>query len=408
MVRNLKLTKKKIKVLFLTATFPSLKNPISGTFVYEQAKALSKFVPILVLALISQALPLKRHREYRVLVSKIPKRETKGKIEINYVKYLQIPSFLDFLSSITPLLSVLQQVKLKTWKEIDIIHTHMAGLGWLGVKLGKIFKKPVVITCHGSDIYIGTQDLPEYRWRRKRIIWALKKCQKVIVVSNALKEKVVELGISKEKVEVIPNGFDKQRFYLTNQDDARKKLKLPLNKKIILYVGNLVPIKGVNFLIEAVSFLTLKRNDFLLTIIGDGELREFLEKQVRELNLTDLVKLIGKLPHKEISLWMNACDLLVLPSLNEGWPTVLSEVLACGKPVVASKVGGIPEIIKNKNLGLLVKPRNSKSLAEALNHALNLRWDSKYIASQVQEFSWERISQKIYGIYQDLIINEKL
>jgi len=145
-----------------------------------------------------------------------------------------------------------------------------------------------------------------------------------------------------------------------------------------------------------------QRIDILCIIVGSGQLKRELEKLIKELNLQDYVKLVGAKPHEEIPLWMNACDVFTLPSIAEGFPTVLPEVLACRKPVVATKVGGIPEII-NKDVGILVEPRNPKQLKETLNEALEKEWDSQKIVEYSKRFSWDKISKEIMDVYSEVL-----
>lgn len=402
-VNNYSVRKK--KVLILTATFPTLANPTSGTFIYEQVKALIDFIDLVVIVPIQFLYPLKRYEKRRYLLSKVPKRQNKDGIDIRYVKYLYVPSFIEFVSPFPVIFSVLWHI-VKHRENVDIIHAHMAYVGYVGVWLGKILKKTVIVTVHGSDINIGTQNLPEYRLRKKRIIWALKNCKKVIAVSKALKKKIVALGIPEGKVVFVPNIFDNKKFYPMDRKEAIKQVNAPTANKIILYVGNLVPIKGLEYLIDAISILVKTRNDFLLVMVGDGESRSLIERKINELNLNNHIRLIGRRPHNEIPYWMNACDIFVMSSLNEGWPTVISEALACGKPVVATKVGGIPEIITHEKLGLLVEPNNPAAMAMALENALDKVWESKEISLYAQAYSQERITDKIFNVYKE-VTNER-
>ena len=124
---------------------------------------------------------------------------------------------------------------------------------------------------------------------------------------------------------------------------------------------------------DAVLYTTVELN-----IIGDGPERKNLHDLVKKFNLDDRVKLAGSVPHSEIPKWINLSNFLVLPSLNEGMPTVMLEALGCGKPVIATKVGGIPEII-NEKIGVLVDKDNPDSLAQGLLSAINQRWDNEYI-----------------------------
>ena len=143
------------------------------------------------------------------------------------------------------------------------------------------------------------------------------------------------------------NGYDSDR------NSIRHKLYLYTDAKIIVSVGNLLEVKGQRYLVEAMSQIVKNRSDVFCYIIGSGALELELQQQIDSLGLKDRVILTGPKPHSEIPMWMNACDIFVLPSLNEGNPTVLFECLGCGKPFVGTRVGGIPEIVISDDYGFL-------------------------------------------------------
>lgn len=145
-----------------------------------------------------------------------------------------------------------------------------------------------------------------------------------------------------------------------------------------------------------------KRKDIICFIVGSGKLEIELKKQIESAELNDYVKLVGAKPHSEIPLWINACDFLVLLSLNEGNPTVMFECLGCGKPFIGTNVGGIPEIIISEDYGLLVEPGNSNKLAEKVLIALDLVWNSDCIYEYSRQFSWSKISETLTEIYSSV------
>jgi teichuronic acid biosynthesis glycosyltransferase TuaC len=285
--------------------------------------------------------------------------------------------------------------------EFDLIHAHFIWpWGYIGVKLKeKKFEVPVIITGHGYDVY----DLP-FRNNRyfEMVREILNSANRIITVSHSNFKFIKKLEI-KTKTEVIPNGFNSKLFYPIDSRNCKEVLGLPVNKRIILTVGHLRKVKGHEYLIEAMKKIVKKRGDILCIIVGDGSLRGKLEKQIKKLNLGDYVKLVGAKPHDEIPYWMNACDIFVLPSLSEGNPTVMFEVLACGKPFVGTKVGGIPEIITSEDYGLLCEPANPEDLAENILVALEKEWDSEKIRKYAEQFSWENIAKKIVGVYEEVL-----
>jgi glycosyltransferase involved in cell wall biosynthesis len=316
-------------------------------------------------------------------------------IEVIHPRYLLIPRLMRALYGLFLFISLLKQAILQLKKiKFDVIFATWAYPdGFAAALIAKLLKKPLIIKVHGTDINEFTQ----YYLRRTMIIYALSQADKVIAVSKALKQKIITLGIPESHIEVIFNGIDTNKFKPLSQIRIREKLNLPLDKRIVLFVGYLKPVKGLNYLLDAFSLLVSKKNAPLsLFIVGEGESKQNLLVQVKERDIADSVEFVGAKPHEEIPLWMNACDVFCLPSLNEGLPNVVLEALACGKPVVATNVGGIPEIIENGECGLLVPPGNSTELANAIYAVINKSFNSPKLRSRVIPRSWEINAQKIY------------
>ncbi|KKH69436.1 hypothetical protein DU73_10080, partial [Methanosarcina mazei] len=154
--------------------------------------------------------------------------------------------------------------------------------------------------------------------------------------------------------------------------------------------------------IEAINIIVKNRKDILCVVVGSGKLESNLRGQIANLELEDHIKLVGSKPHGDISLWINACDVFVLPSLNEGNPTVMFECLGCGKPFIGTKVGGIPEVIVSNDYGLLVEPGNAQDLAEKIEIALNKNWDEGNILNYAKQYRWENITSQMVTIYDEL------
>jgi len=217
-------------------------------------------------------------------------------------------------------------------------------------------------------------------------------------MSNA--KKMQEIGISAEKISIIPNGFDSSIF--KHVEMARERLKIPSDKKVLLSVGNLEKVKGHRYLIEAMKIVHETKPEALCYIVGDGPERKRLEKQVKNLGLAGVVKLVGAIPHDEIPLWMNACDIYVQSSISESFCIVLIEAMACGKPLVATEVEGMPEIIQNNKLGLLVPPADPTTLANAILKALESDWDREYIRKYAKRYDIVNVANKVIEVYENI------
>jgi len=183
---------------------------------------------------------------------------------------------------------------------------------------------------------------------------------------------------------------------------CRRTLNLPMDRKIILSVGNLMEVKGHTYLIDAMSEVVREREDILCLIVGRGELKHKLEKKISASGLEQYVRLIGGRPHGEIPLWMNACDLFVLPSLRESFGIVQVEAMACGKPVVATRNGGSEEIVIPGKTGLLCDAADPFSLAENIVRALDTSWDTDVIVNYSTVYSWSNVGKEVLRVYNSI------
>jgi glycosyltransferase involved in cell wall biosynthesis len=282
----------------------------------------------------------------------------------------------------------------------NLIHSHFTWpAGYAGMKLKEKYSVPFIVTAHGYDIY----NLPfkDEDWMKK-IRDILNSADYVITVSNSNLKSIQRLKVNTNVI-VLSNGFKSDLFYVQNSTECRKKLSLPIDKKIILSVGNLAEVKGHRYLIEAMQEICTSTKDVFCIIVGAGPLEKNLKTQINAAKLQNHVVLKGNKPHNEIPQWINACDLFVLPSLNEGNPTVMFECLGCGKPFIGTKVGGIPEIITSEDYGLLVKPKDSKDLAEKIRIALESNWNYEKIRQHGEQYSWNNIGNDIIKIYKALL-----
>ena len=281
----------------------------------------------------------------------------------------------------------------------DFMHAHIiVSAGYAGAMLKEKYGVPLVVTAHGIDIY----DTPfrDDEWRQQTE-YVLNTADQIITVSEKNNSCIKRLNV-KTPVTVIPNGYRKDLFHPMSMKECRSKLGLPQDKKIIVTVGKLFKIKGHTYLIDAMGEIIKNRKDVLCVIVGDGELRQTLEKQIKSKGLEPYIMITGGRPHSEIPMWINAGDIFVLPSLNEGNPTVMFECLGCGKPFIGSSVGGVPEVITSDELGYLVQPADVKALADKLSLALGRSWDGERIYEYASAFTWEKIAEDIIQVYKKL------
>jgi len=388
-----------MNILVISSLFPTIAQPYSGIFVYEQLMELSKKHRITVVNPIPFFPPIKYFKKWSRL-SQVPLKEDIAGISVFHPRYLTFPRYILFpIVGITSYFISVRAIARKIdMSDVNLIHAHFASPdGFVTALIGKLYHKPTVLTVHGSDINVYTK---KYLWK-KQIVYALSNVKKVVCVSKKLQKKVVALGIEKTNTCVIPNGYNSTLFRPKNKRKIREVLNLPTEKKILLFVGNIVPIKGLSYLLRAMTNIAKKRQDVLLVIVGGGSQKNELERKTNNLGIAEYVKFVGEKPHREIPLWMNACNVFILPSLNEGFGGVLIEAMACGKPVVATNVGGIPENM-NKDCGILVEPKDSDALADAILNALDREWNKKRILSHVKGYAWNKVVTNISNIYGEV------
>ena len=286
----------------------------------------------------------------------------------------------------------------KTGVGLDVIHSHFIGLdGLIGIAVKERFRKPLVVTAYGGDAY----SLPFRDSYRKGVaVSVVKGADGLIAVSRPIASILVDLGADRKKVRVIPTGYDGSVFKPMAKSIARSQLGLPPSKRILLTVANLVAQKGHSYLLESFGRIAHSRGDLLLVVVGGGELAHDLRLSASKLGHD--VLFAGPRPHEEIAKWMNACDVFVLPSVSEGSPTVLPEAMACGRPVVATTVGGIPDLVADGEVGYLVPPRDVNALSDALIRALDRNWDEEEIRKHALPFSWDGLAGEIVKVYSEV------
>jgi glycosyltransferase involved in cell wall biosynthesis len=301
------------------------------------------------------------------------------------VVYWYVPGLFRASYAITLLVSLWLQrrrfrdppadVVLATWLYPDAV-----AASWLA----RHWRRPLLMKAHGSDVSIQCQSL----MRRSQVVAASRRAASLLTVSRDLAVQLTAMGVSEQKLHVLYNGIDTERFFPGDKAVARVQLGLGEQERVLLYVGNLKASKGVLDLVEA-----LRRMEPLqwhqCVIIGEGSDRRSLQKHIAAAGFENKVVLAGRRPHDEVRQWMIAADLLILPSHAEGVPNVVLEAMACGLPVVASRLPGIEEVLP-EHAGILVPPQQPNALAAAITTALASCWQQQRIVAHAREFSWQR------------------
>lgn len=356
-----------LRILALTNLYPSPVDPGRAPFNRQQLRVLASRHAVSVIAPVSWTQELAARRRHAPVLPKDRRAQCDG-IPVEHPRYLFPPRVLRgwyghfFRGSV-------RRAFERAVREFrpDVVYAPWAYPdGWAAVDLGHRAGLPVVIKVHGSDVLT----LDDYPGRRRGTTEALRRADGVIAVSRDLAGRVIRLGADPGRVEVIYDGIDRRLFHPGPAQAARLRLGLGAGEPLILYVGRLVPIKGLDVLVDACARLSREGSRFACCLIGEGPLRPALAQQIARQGLAGRVRLLGGLPHEQLPDWYRAADVFVLPSHSEGVPNVLMEAMACGTPFVASRVGGIPEIA-HLGAGELVPAGDAPSLARALVHCLS-------------------------------------
>lgn len=276
--------------------------------------------------------------------------------------------------------------------KFDLIHSYFAyPCASAGQFIARKLNIPHVVTVRGSDVLIYPN---QNKFLKNKIASTLKEADVVICLSQHLMNACADLGVKREKMVHLPEGHDAKVFYY---DEKVKK------ENYILFAGNLIPVKNPLRLLSAFEILTRNNSTIQLKIAGSGYLKNDIQEFINQKKLNERISFLGQIPASVLSEQMRKAKLLVLPSLSEGWPNVIQESLACGTPVVASRVGGIPEIITEGENGFFCDHLSEQNIADQLEKSLAHPWDQTKIQKLPAMYTREKIIESILRLYQDTI-----
>ncbi|MBK9607621.1 MAG: glycosyltransferase [Betaproteobacteria bacterium] len=371
-----------MRVLAITNLFGFPWDTTRGMFNQQQFDRLAQRVDFKVLVAVPWTEALRRPSAYWTARREGRKRWA----YVDYFVFWYPPGFGRSLHALCFFLSLLLQrpstllpgrwqALIGSWAYPDAVAA--AIIGWLSAT-------PVLMKVHGSDVNDYLNE-PAKRWQ---FLAAARRCRTVMCASAALRQQLVDAGLEPDRVVVNYNGVDAARFKPRDRCEARRSLDLMVEGRLLLFVGNLKVTKGCVDLMEAFVVLAAEDARVMLVFIGDGEARAQLDALASRAGLGGRVRMLGKCTHAELPAWFSAADLLCLPSHNEGVPNVVLEAMACGVPVVATRVGGVPEVLPDF-AGELVDLADPSALVAALKRALQHDWNAARIVEHAQQFSWD-------------------
>ena len=403
MADDVKTGGKRLRVLLFTNLFPNPVDQTRGIFTEQLARELMEISDVTVVC------PLPWFPRWSFLrrfprwyeFAEVPTVYSVNGVQVHSPKYLILPRISE------PLLGMLMCVgsfltvrKLHRQTPFDVINSmwlypDSVAAGWIAKLLGI----PMVPTALGCDV----NRMLKESGKRNQILSMLGRSTSITAVSDALRDGMISNGVPETRIAIIPNGVNGKLFHIRDRQAVRPALGLPADKKVIVYVGRLSEEKGLPTLIEAARLLQKQRKDFLLCLVGDGPLMADLRARVDATDLAGSVRFLGQQSHAAIADWMGACDVFCLPSLREGCPNVVIEALSSGRPVVASRVGGIPDMV-GAATGILPEAQDVEGFVNALRIALYERnWDEKVIADSMRGATWASAAKSYELAYRQAI-----
>lgn len=392
-----------LRVLVVTRLFPTSVEPFESPFARQQLAALGRRCEVLVLGVVphlpGSALFGDRTRPGRL--RRVPARETTAGLTVLHPRALYLPGTVRFpwLARFNAplylggLLSYLPRLR----GRFDVVlGTFLHPDACAAAALARLLGIPYVIKAHGTDIDVIA------RWRsvRRSVAAALGSAAWSLGVSRAMVSALVDLGAPPDRAILLANGVDRALFHPRDRAASRAALGLPAEGRLLVFVGLLAPQKGVRELLAAWAQLRAEGGPPVhLAMVGGGVLQGEIAAVAAGNGDARRGLLIapGALPLERVALYLGAADVFTLPSHREGTPNVVLEALASGRPVVATRVGGIPDVLTDGVTGILVPPRSAEDLARALRAALDRTWDVDALVASAPP-SWEQSAARLHRL----------
>ncbi len=382
----------RVRLLTLSTLFPSAAQPRHGIFVANRLRRIcdSGRASSVVVAAIPRFPGM-----YRTAAGAPPAERTYG-FDVFHPRYAHLPLIgmrmqPDALAA--AILGELRRRKLDA-SAFDVVDAHyFYPDGVAAARVADALGLPLVISARGSDI----NRIGEIEFARRRMLAAAQRASALIAVSGALARAMTAMGMPAARLHVLRNGVDVDVFAPVPRQDARARLRITHTGPLVVAIGNLVPEKGFDLLIEAVARMPAAR----LLIVGQGPLAGKLRAQAESV-VPGRAEWRADMPQADLRFAYSAADVLALPSLREGWPNVVLESIACGTPVVAAEVGGVPEIIGGARApAKIVAARDAEVWAQALDAMIARQLPVQKVREYARQFGWDEIVERQCALYED-------
>ena len=389
-----------IRTLLFSTLYPSAARPIHGIFVETRLRELLKTgeVETQVVAPVPW-FPFSGERwgEYGRFAA-TPRFEQRNGVDVHHPRYFLPPKIGMNIAPHTLARSALPTIRklMRDGFDFDLIDAHYyypdgVAAGFLAKWLGK----PFVVTARGTDL----SQIPQFAYPRRLILDTAARAAASIGVCAALMDSIAELGADRQRLHVMRNGVDLERFQPVDRVEARRYLGLPIDRRILLSVGLLIERKGHHIAIEALKQLP---EDVLLVIAGSGPERERLEGLAKDSGVAARVQFAGQVPNDQLKWWYSAADALLLCSSREGWANVLLESMACGTPAIATSIWGTPEVIQRREAGRLMATRTPQALVDASRDLFADYPDRTSVRKYAEGFGWDATTAAQLKLFKEV------
>jgi glycosyltransferase involved in cell wall biosynthesis len=383
----------RLRILIVTKVFPNALEPVAAAFNRQQFAALGRLATVHLMAVV-QWFPgagLFPSRTTAGKLSRLPAYEWIDGLFVRHPRVFHVPR-LDYAVAPALYVASLWPAVRRLAGKVDVVLGSFAYPdGVAAVALARLLGVPSAIYALGTDLNV----VPAFAGVPAVLRRALPRAQKIIAPSRALGDRAVALGASPDRVVVIPNGVDRSIFFPQDRRAMRRFLGQPEDGRWILFVGRLEKEKGLEELLAAFQKIAAAEPDLKLVVVGDGTLRARLQGEAAR--TPGRIIVAGPRPLSQVGRWMAAADLLALPSWNEGTPNVVLEALASGRRVVATRVGGIPDVITSDDCGELCEPRDVDGLAASLRRVAGASYDPAALAARAT-VTWDESAARLHDV----------
>jgi teichuronic acid biosynthesis glycosyltransferase TuaC len=380
-----------LKIAVITKYFPTSEHPWAGHSNYQTLRYLTQWNEVKVFY---------PEARYPKLLAPLVGRKgldpnyRPGGVEVEYIPYPALPAVSRPLNGWFAARQVLPHVR--RFGPDVILNYVVYPDGFAALQVGRELRVPVVVTAIGSDLNRISDALC-----RRLTQKTLRESDAVITVSGDLRKTAILLGAEPGRSHAILNGCDTSVFFNRDKEEARAALRIDPMEEVVVYVGRIDFKKGLRELVEAVASLHERRPKLCCYLVGDGSDETALRELIAQKDAAGYVTVVPPCNTDGVALWMTASDLITLPSYSEGCPNVVLEALAAGRPVVASNVGGIPELMDDAS-GRLVPAKDAGALATALNDVLSAEWAEEEIARRHQR-GWADVAHDVQRVLENAV-----